>query len=1662
MQPRERAEEPGSSGARRSGEVRRRRRGAPPPRSAYATGGGGVVLEHDHGAWLLGHLLLGDPLPGLGEEFFVTEVAFQAHRLSRVDDAVVTGAAETGDSRSLALGVRRDPVIGPSDDEFVRLWAAFVATTSANWERIASGTLRTGLVVAGPHRATQELTALANTARAQDSPEAFRGAVAVGAAGQATRLRLVDELTVQAIASLGDEGAVIDAATVAWRVLTSLYPYESFLEGQTARDRATMIGRLAAISASGDGLGLWNALVTRAREYIPAGATVDQSTLRRDLVGVVGVLRDPRFAHAWTALDELSRLAATQVHQEVTYGGRTSAIDRADLRARARQAMSESGLLVVTGEADAGKSALVAAAADDLTAQGGAVLTLNLRDLPASAGEFVALLGASSAQVLAGFAVAPSRVLVIDGAEAVQEAHRGTLTVLVAAATSSRINVTVVARDDASGLLRQALADAAGLGAEEVQQLVVPQLTQLEVDELLAAIPELALIGADPRSSWLLARPGLVDILLRADALRSLPDGAVAEADIHAAVWSDLVRNREGTLPNGATPDGRENALLGLARSRLGHAGIPPGDGASLASLRSDGLLRTRPANAPWLADDFSRDLVRDLAVAALLDRDGLDLLADAGAPRWAARAAKLVVQARLLRAANSEATRIEIQAIFDGLAHDHGERWLDLPWEALLGPRLLNAMAAAWPALIADRAAALRRVIRIVRQRYAKLGAIDPLAGSPLAGMLLEHVADWPGIRPAREDGESFVSEWLAGLVRRGDADQPDDRRQAARHLLLDGELLHDLKDRMTALATLGLDLDDPAVDVLRRTARERPHSLQDAVEDIDARLSLARHRPDLLLELAEAYYIEPLDEDRFGFRNPVLDRGVRDHRFHGLGMPMAAAYYGPFRELLQVRPRETISFLNRLLDHAAEVRVAGSEYLDESLRRPSTARSVELEIGGQPPRAYVGDSHVWGWYRGNTVGPYPAISALMALEDWADNMIRIGIPVRKLVEILLEGAHNLAMAGLGYGILARHLDAVTDELDGYLRSPVVWHLEFNRALAEGHLLTRKDDDARTGAGRRSHTPRDIAMQLVLRAASGNDRKRLDELAAVGRDLVGSVEATGDPETIAVVRQWAAGLDPTTYEFTPAGTNIEIRVVPPPEAAEVLAEQNADLQRGQQGWRLWMAYAGIAEPDLAQLPEAIEIARAYWEEPPASGPSEPAGPPAAVAMALLRAHAQGSFQASPEQISWAIDVLVEITTASPDASEIDFGGSLFDIGADRSAGRGLAATLAPAFHEDGTDALRSASSDLRVEKALGRALISPTDEVRRLTAQALRPVWTSPCGEVFAGRCRHEVAFQLALESIRYARLGPWDGGGRRGPLPLEDPIPETLRIVVAGDLALDWLPSAVLVAADAASSETCQAERARNVLAVLLEVQRRVLPDYLEHRYSREDHDREPFVVAMFQEAAAGRSQPLTAWLADLGTNSEAVEELLGDAARVATYDPVFRRAYATVWTSAVDRLLDLLEAGQLVHERAYLDHDAAAAVMPAPQIRIADTTIDATLTAAGNGWVDLETARPRIERWLPQAAGCPRCADALVGFLRTLPSEVQADEGLTYLRQVIEGHADSIDRRSHLVSAWLKDLDQAGNVTGPLRSTYQVVVDTLAAAGDRIAAELQAREE
>ena len=130
-----------------------------------------------------------------------------------------------------------------------------------------------------------------------------------------------------------------------------------------------------------------------------------------------------------------------------------------------------------------------------------------------------------------------------------------------------------------------------------------------------------------------------------------------------------------------------------------------------------------------------------------------------------------------------------------------------------------------------------------------------------------------------------------------------------------------------MQWLGLLGPDLDDSAEAALRQVAERRPHLLAEVVESPRAVISQAKHQPDLLLALTEAYYIERPATGRSPFAMTLMDDDIRRHTSTGIGFPFAGWYVGPFHMLLRVRPLETLALINRMLDHAAKLTAQRSE---------------------------------------------------------------------------------------------------------------------------------------------------------------------------------------------------------------------------------------------------------------------------------------------------------------------------------------------------------------------------------------------------------------------------------------------------------------------------------------------------------------------------------------------------------------------------------------------------------------------------------------------------------------------------------------------------------------------------------------------------------------
>jgi hypothetical protein len=107
-----------------------------------------------------------------------------------------------------------------------------------------------------------------------------------------------------------------------------------------------------------------------------------------------------------------------------------------------------------------------------------------------------------------------------------------------------------------------------------------------------------------------------------------------------------------------------------------------------------------------------------------------------------------------------------------------------------------------------------------------------------------------------------------------------------------------------------------------------------------------------------------------------------------------MAAYYRGPFSVMLHAGFREGVAVINTMLNAAARHRVAKLTVPAYGTDRHGNVEDYEVPFTfGATEHRFRGDEHVWSWYRGISVGPYPCTSALQALELVCEQFITCGV---------------------------------------------------------------------------------------------------------------------------------------------------------------------------------------------------------------------------------------------------------------------------------------------------------------------------------------------------------------------------------------------------------------------------------------------------------------------------------------------------------------------------------------------------------------------------------------------------------------------------------------------------------------------------------------------
>lgn len=1651
--------------------------------SPYSTGGGGVRLEHSYAACLLAGMLAGEALPELGAPLTVESIRLQASDVSEVDDILIEGRDALREVHRASIAVRRSPTLTRSDSASVPLFRDFLTVVIDQWRSVAAGRWRLVLAVSTNANAITQLAELAELARSVTSGEELERRLAQRGRTSAPvrdRYEHVKGLVEQAAEGLTSASGLTEVE-LTWRVLSNLAVRGLRLERTDRTDRTTAVNALQRV-VQGGAAATADALFSRIEELVgtwaPQAAVLTQSVIRRSLSDFP-LSRSPRFASAWAIIDRLGARLRDSIRPVLGAGSQTLELERPMERSRLEPALRTAGVgpgtLVVTGDPDVGKSALTLRVAEVLQAQGAAVTSFSLRDLPSTAVELENHLGGFGVDEVLGASESQSlRLLVVDGAESVLEGKAPLLQVVATAALKAGIGVVAVTRTDGSRQVRDVLSRSCEYVGDAVapSEHVIAPLTEGEREQLAVTFPALTRLRGDSRSSWLLGRPGLVDVLLRTGETLE-PANLLCEADVFSAVWRSLIRRNEFRAAGAASPDDRENTALSVAKRTLG---LPyePVHGTASAELRSDGVLRVPNDPALSAGDEFSTDLLRDFALCRLFIAEGWARLSSAGAPRWSIRAARLGCQVALLARETPTAWAV-LSTQFAEIAQRHGERWLEVPFEALLTlGDAEQAIRDVWDMLIADEGLSLATLLRLAEARYVAGTVGDAFALAPLVRVAF---CDRPtaihgprfGQRTVHEVVRDVVLAWLRGMAT--SRPQPDPLRQEVRDTILAGDPPRYDDFAIEALAMLGPDLDDQAEAWLRGVAEERPGHLYPAVESLFVVLSMAQTRPQLLLDLAEAYYIElPDPRDRWGGGH-MLDDGIRDFR-HGLGagfgVPAAAWYYGPFFRLLNTRPIETISFINRMLDHAAKYRVQKlSSYRDGI---SDELEGVHLDLLKLGDRLYVGDGHVWAWYRGTSVGPYSCMSALLALERFIDDLHeRLDVPAQKIVELLLIDCHNLAIPGLVVGFLARHPKATGDLLDPFLVCPTIWHLEAARVTGDfGFRVRDPDADMLTGSDRRRYTFHEIVGGMVVNARLAGDEDRLAVLGSLGEKLIATARADladadgSNDEYLAVIESWAAEFRIENYRATADSNQVVIQFERPEAIERVLAPRNAELQTTNVLYGLQNRYGhhneNPKEWPLDSLDEDLATARRIAESSDApEGILWPENAIVSVAAAAVRSHALGLTTIDESDLRWTIEAILW-AAENPRIDGMSYNETTFPAGADRAAAGALPLLLLPAFDTLNLDRER-------IDNALRALATSLFDEVRAILVKGAEPLWEAPCElDRVNGTCRrHASAWSAATDGLRDCRLGSWNQETqRREPDPLLPPFGETLPTVKSDALLVNRLRMPLSCMVDA-RRVPCLRDGVDSLWTPLWDSYRRGVAHWWAEGYGHnEQSNHEPIAQRMIEIALDGDRELVKAFIATLAVNSNALHLLFDGFATVFTYDEQSRQSMREFWPWVLETALDVVGDGtDLRSEHHWFDY-LVAALIPTPNPHSWDPDIDGTFARSRKNWMQPEDLVGLAQRWLQLARWEPKAVDAVIKFGKSAPRAWQTSVALDWIETIIDGRYDLIANRLYYLEEWLSELRNAGLILGEVKNHYHRIVDGLAAAGDRAAVRLQQLDE
>lgn len=1347
--------------------------------SPAATGSAGTTFEQHVGAYWLAQLLVG-AIPPVLIDATVREVSFQTERLGWHTDDFLIVCTAGGAVRNLAGQVKRSFTVSASDKECVQavrdFWKDFNGPRfSQDHDRLALVTLR------GTNTLLEHFVGLLDCARAARDGAEFEQRLRTQGFISDTAMRYSGDL--QRI--IGDvEGKPVTAADI-WPFLRILHVVSLDLHSATRQAEAHIKSMLALTATEGDPVASaaasWNELVREASTAMAASRSLRREDLPAAMLARHGVIA----TNERRVLQALGDHTAPILRAIRSTLGRELHLPRATLVQKVLDALENAQVVLVTGPAGSGKSAVGKDAVGALGldhflfgfrveefAQAHLDATLAAAQVPANWAKLRAILGAQDRKV----------VLVESVERLLERTTRDAFTDLMTlAADDHGLRIVLTCRDYSVEQVRASFLQPHRINHTVIR---VPPLEDAELTEAEAAYPALAIPLKSPALRNMLRNPFVLDKALDIpwSSDKPLPQ---TEREFRALFWREIVRGGHRITP--AIGRLREDVLQTIAvrRARALSAHVPTTglDAAVVESLRGDSLITSSDDNPSLVAT--AHDVLEDWAILQWLEEQHLSeapfrTLSDAigthpavrrSYRKWVAELVERDAAAadRLFQAAISE-TQISVQFRDDTLV------------SLLKAPSARDFLARHEAQLLANDRALLKRVIHLLRVACVKTP--DWLAGLVGGQGSILNVPDgsaWRAVlRLVHRNLAAFADNeraLLLGLVEdavRGvswwapDLEGAEDVAAIA-HWLLEG--LRGYGGEEPRKRVLKVIAKIPKADAARFEAALRGHIEEGERRDVVAEdfqeliyagidgMAAARDLPDVIISVGAGYLLaseEGIDDERRYARTSLdidLYFGIKEGLRHDSFPP--SALRGPWAHLLRHHTEKALDFYIKVLNHSADW------YAHPRLHdRLEEAWEVELTFADGTRRKQWTNGRFWGLYRGMTVGPYPLESMLMALESW---LLELGTQASQWLDgilvNILRRSDNAALAAVVASVATAHPHAAGEALLVLLSVRDYIAMDHSRLAGEQQMagmfptlladhqiyeMERKQADALAHRRRdleaaianlqlgplapRVHALLDKHLAALPPKEQQDEGDRLWRLAIHRMDLRQyTVSDTPGPEI----------LDPDAKPDDPPRRYVRLDPKPPEADVQAMVDESASrlaAMSARLGMLMWGIQAFGRETDKYDPSQwAAKLAQAQAMDRDAGQEDGSRHAPGFVAAVCIRDRWDDM---SPTQREWCVDtVCAEVLRNADQASHIERVQNN-SIAADRPCAFVLATLLRKPLAPTRTE---------RVKAAFAAALTHPVEQVQWYATWSIDDiVWATD--RALALRCLNAIAAEAAI----------------------------------------------------------------------------------------------------------------------------------------------------------------------------------------------------------------------------------------------------------------------------------------------------------------------------